>query len=41
MKKTLVLLVLQCLTLMLYGLAYVVLHDGLSAWTRRPKSLVT
>lgn len=34
MKRTIVILLLRCLTLMLLGLAYVILHDGLSTWSR-------
>ena len=39
MKRAIVILLLHCLTFLLYGMAYAILHDGLSAWTRRPKSL--
>lgn len=39
MKKTMMILLLHCLTLMLYGLAYAILHDGLSTWSRyRPRN---
>ena len=34
MKRTIVMLLLRCLTLVLLGLAYVILHDGLSTWYR-------
>jgi hypothetical protein len=32
MKRTIVMLLLRCLTLLLIGVAYVFLHDGLSTW---------
>jgi hypothetical protein len=34
MKRTIVILLLHCLTLLLYGMAYVILHNGLSTWCR-------
>lgn len=35
MKNTIMTLLLHCLVLMLYGLAYVILHDGLPSWPLR------
>ncbi len=34
MRRTIVILLLHCLTLMLYGLAYAILHDGFATWSR-------
>lgn len=34
MKRTIVILLLHCLTLLLYGMAYAILHDGLLTWSR-------